>query len=154
MKPWTSSELARLNDMRTQGMTISAIGDVLGRSKNSVASRLKRVGQKPKGDPVERNTERAQRDRAMAADYVGGLTQVDLAKKYGLTKNYVAKCLALRGIKLTEEMRYRRISQGLAASPYRSGPAGIPAELRSDYINIRRTGFSPPEAKAMLGLAA
>ena len=60
----------------------------------------------------------------------------------------------LRGMTLPKSSRGRRIAAGLARSPYKSGPAGIPAHLRSDYRNARRTGFSPPEAKKMLGLEA
>ena len=98
--------------------------------------------------------ELAKRDRAMCADYVGGLTQAEIANKYGLSLSYVGKRLSRRGMTLPMSMRVARIQRAVSQSPYKAGPAGIPAHLRSDYRNIRRTGFTPPEAKKMLGLEA
>ena len=155
IKNWTSAEVERLHELRASNMGTKEIGAILRRSKNSVISRLNRTNQRPRGDPnAKKNISRAERDRAMAADFIGGMTHAELAAKYQLSKAYVAKCLGLRGVTLTAEMRRKRVTQGLKRSENKPGPAGIPPGLRADYRNVRRAGFSPAEAKKMLGLAA
>lgn len=106
------------------------------------------------------------RDRALIADYVvGGLTQRELAERYGLTAGGVAEVLRRRGVKLSPGERLKRNRDRMTARQHcpefcraraeglwrgRSGWPDCPPELRNHYRLYRSKGFSAAEARAAI----
>ncbi len=152
MKSWTREEVETLHQMRAEGKTAAAIGVVLGRSKNSVISRMNRPeagfqGEKRRSIAVET------RNRALAADYKGGMTQSGVAAKYAISTSYAAKILSQMGVSIHPSERRERVKRGVVRSPFKPGPAGIPKDLREPYRKLRQGGgLTPPEARLVLGL--
>tara|TARA_R100001143_G_scaffold58421_2_gene56280 strand:- start:449 stop:919 length:471 start_codon:yes stop_codon:yes gene_type:complete len=152
VKSWTREEVETLHQMRVEGKTAAAIGAVLGRSKNSVISRMNRPeagfqGEKKRSITVET------RNRALAADYKGGMTQSQVAAKYAISTSHAARILSRMGVSLHPSEREKRTKRGMVRSPFRPGPAGIPKDLREPYRKLRQGGgLTPPEARQALGL--
>ena len=98
----------------------------------------------------------AKRDRKMAADFFGGMTQRELAKKYGLTPKHVASRLALRlkGVTISPEERRKRFLRAIQNGAKVGRPQvwpDCPAHLRAEYMRLRKTYEIPaPEARRML----
>lgn len=86
--------------------------------------------------------EAAKRDRAMAADYIGGMTGAELADKYGLKRGYVYKRLSMRRISLTaRERRNRFVATLEGRSNMGRTPVWpeCPPELHDEYMRLRKS---------------
>lgn len=90
--------------------------------------------------------EAAERGRRIAADYIGGMTQRELAEKYGLAESTIASRLIKRKMKLTPEQRRNRGIVGRAKGA-KTGRKPVwpdcPPELRSEYMRLRKNKFIP-----------
>lgn len=94
--------------------------------------------------------EAAKRDRAMAADFIGGMTQRELAEKYGLAQSYVAKRLSKRRVTITPEEIRNRGTVARRASDKIGRKAvwpDCPPNLRPEYMRLRKS-FNIPAAEA------
>ena len=56
IEPWCEFEDARLRDMWMAGLTASAIGRAMGRSRNSIIGRSRRIGLERRPSPIRPRT--------------------------------------------------------------------------------------------------
>jgi hypothetical protein len=99
-----------------------------------------------------------ERNRALVADYLGGMSRPEVAAKYGLTRCGVDTTLRRLGVRLSDDERLRRfraLSQPRSPGRRRFW-ADCPPELATDYDLLRRKKFTSAEARALLdpGFAA
>lgn len=95
----------------------------------------------------------AKRDRAMAADFIGGMRQRDLAKKYGIGQRYVSCRLSARGVTLTPEQIRNRVVAALGTGKKRGRKPvwpDCPDHIRPEYDRLRRKGVRSAEAREIL----
>lgn len=97
----------------------------------------------------------AERNRRMAADYIGGMTAAQVAEKYGVVQMTVSNIMRKRGIKLSERERGKRGQEGLKRSGAKPGRKTVwpdcPPRLRREYDRLRnRYGIPSAKARAML----
>lgn len=98
--------------------------------------------------------EAAPRDRAMAADYLDGMTHRELAEKYGLKPMYVGQRLSKIGVTLSDDERRNRGIIARQASD-KIGRKRVwpdcPPELHAEYMWLRNSKNIPAaEARRML----
>jgi hypothetical protein len=107
-------------------------------------------------DPRAKN----ERNRALIADYLGGMKRIDLAAKYGLAFGSLNKLLHRHGVRLPPSERSRRYKCNLVFGPGHGGRPRVwpdcPPHLAADYVLFRRKGLRAAEARALLdpGFAA
>jgi transposase len=91
-----------------------------------------------------------ERNEAMIADYLGGMSRAEVARKYGLHIGRLGKLLYQQRILLPVEERERR--KRLTESPGRSAVwPDCPEHLRADYEMFRfRKRIPAAQARAML----
>jgi hypothetical protein len=97
-----------------------------------------------------------ERNKAMIADYLGGLSRNQVAERYGLSPERVRVLLWRHRITLPVEERRRR--QCWETPPKSPGRPAVwpdcPPELVRDYKKLRRCGYTAAEARAALEHAA
>lgn len=100
-----------------------------------------------------------ERNRAMIADYLGGMTMGEVGAKYGLSVNYIGTLFSRLNVRLPRAEWLRRCTVAGRTAPINpNGRRGAwpecPPELRDDYRALRRKGFSAAEARDLLERSA
>jgi hypothetical protein len=93
-----------------------------------------------------------ERNQAMIADYLAGMSRQAVADKYGIHKGRLGRILNRQGIVLPEhERRKRQYWQTPPKSPGRPPVwTDCPPELRADYALFRRKGLTAAQARGLL----
>lgn len=154
MTDWSPQEVLRLRELATAGYSQSQIGKVLGRTKSSVSGKMLRLGKRRAPTPPTQS-ETAVRDRRMVADFRSGMTQRQLAAKYGLEVGSVSARLSHLGERITIEERVRRQRASMIRNGSKPGRKPIwpdcPPQLRNEYLRLRNHyGIPAAEARALL----
>lgn len=101
-------------------------------------------------DPRAKN----EHNRALIADYLGGMKRTEVAAKYGLSFGGLNRLLHRHRITLPHSERSRRYSCNLVFGPGHGGRPRVwpdcPPHLAEDYALFRRKGIPAAEARAML----
>lgn len=95
-----------------------------------------------------------ERNRAMIADYLGGLSRAEVAAKYGVHVGRVGRLFRNAGVVLPAPERARRQAAAVRYTRNQGGRPAVwpdcPPELRRDYKALRRCGIPAAEARAEL----
>lgn len=96
-----------------------------------------------------------ERNRAMIADYLGGMARREVAAKYAISFGRVGRIFRRQGVVLPPDERARRVR--LLVATRRRGNSGrppvwadCPPEILADYMLLRSNGYRAAEARAML----
>lgn len=153
---WTKPEVRTLRELWAADMSGGQIAEYMGRTRGSIMSKLARLGlyktkvaEPPKPLKLRGKTER---NAALIADYLSGMSLVEVGEKYGIKKSAVAGILYRNAVRLPpEERRLRRIKIGKWSRGRPPIWPDCPAHLRSDYDRFRRAyGYRSAEARALL----
>lgn len=157
---WSAEEIGHLRALWEAGYPADQIAAMMDRPRGSITGKvhhlkIKRVVR------VKRDTApftKTERNKALFADYLGGMTAAECAEKYGLTPEGVRGLLNRYKVRLPSSVRAKRLSEcAKRARPSPGRPPvwpDCPEHLRRDYDRFRKHyGFRSAEARAMLEVA-
>lgn len=91
------------------------------------------------------------RNKAMVADWLGGMMQVEVAKKYGISSARLSIIIRLSGARLSTAEHGRRTQSGIKRRGRKLAWPNCPDHLRAQYIRMRKSyGYSAADARAIL----